>query len=212
MINIRFTYFDSELPEDSWKSHLCKLPQDIQNKINRYIRWEDRHRGLFGKLLLLEELGQYGYASDCLERLSYNDFGKPFLDSRINFNISHSGGYIACAVSDKEKIGIDIEAVRHINLSDFKRYMNAGEWRIIRASGTQYEEFYKYWTKKESVMKADGRGFSIPLTDIRLGETNAVLYETRWFLREISVRSGYRCHLAADSEDARVRIAETRFF
>lgn len=212
MINVSFAYFDRRLPETLWADYLRRLPQEIQNKTERYVRWEDRQRGLLGKLLLLDGLVKRGYAADCLERLSTDKFGRPFLEGGIDFNISHSGGYAVCAITREERVGIDVEAVRDIKLSDFRRYMNVEEWRKISASSEPYEEFHKYWTKKESIMKADGRGFSIPLEDIRLGEGSAVLYDTRWFLKEISVRPGYRCHIASDSEHPEIRITETDFF
>jgi len=42
---------------------------------------------------------------------SKEDSGKPFfVNSDIKFSISHSCGYVACALSDSDELGIDIEA------------------------------------------------------------------------------------------------------
>ena len=211
MIHVLFTCFDSEIPDERREYYLRKMPESIRNKINRYVRWQDRQAGLFGKLLLLKGLTEYGgYSPDCLNSLSYNDFGRPFIDSDIDFNISHSGDYVVCAVADREKVGIDIEKIRPIVLSDFKNYMTYREWEDIAASDRQYEMFYEHWTMKESVIKAEGRGLSIPLTDIRLYQGKAAVYDTVWFLKELMLDIRYKCYLAANSEQPEFEIREVR--
>ncbi len=211
MIHVLFTCFDSEIPDERREYYLRKMPESIRNKINRYVRWQDRQTGLFGKLLLLKGLTEYGgYSPDCLNSLSYNDFGRPFIDSDIDFNISHSGDYVVCAVADREKVGIDIEKIRPIVLSDFKNYMTSLEWEDIAASDRQYEMFYEHWTMKESVIKAEGRRLSIPLTDIRLHQRKAAVYDTVWFLKELMLDIRYKCYLAANSEQPEFEIREVR--
>jgi phosphopantetheinyl transferase len=45
-------------------------------------------------------------------RIKTNEYGKPYLiDNAFYFNISHTAGYVALAISDKRDIGIDIEQV-----------------------------------------------------------------------------------------------------
>ncbi|OQX11852.1 MAG: hypothetical protein BWK80_44330 [Desulfobacteraceae bacterium IS3] len=211
MIHVLFTCSDSEIPDERREYYLRKMPESIRNKINRYVRWQDRQAGLFGKLLLLKGLTEYGgYSPDCLNSLSYNDFGRPFIDSDIDFNISHSGDYVVCAVADREKVGIDIEKIRPIVLSDFKNYMTYREWEDIAASDRQYDRFYEHWTMKESVIKAEGRGLSIPLTDIRLHQKKAAVYDTVWFLKELMLDIRYKCYLAANSEQPEFEIREVR--
>jgi len=211
MIHVLFTCSDSEIPDERREYYLRKMPESIRNKINRYVRWQDRQAGLFGKLLLLKGLTEYGgYSPDCLNSLSYNDFGRPFIDSDIDFNISHSGDYVVCAVADREKVGIDIEKIRPIVLSDFKNYMTYREWEDIAASDRQYDRFYEHWTMKESVIKAEGRGLSIPLTDIRLHQRKAAVYDTVWFLKELMLDIRYKCYLAANSEQPEFEIREVR--
>jgi len=211
MIHVLFTCSDSEIPDERREYYLRKMPDSIRDKINRYVRWQDRQAGLFGKLLLLKGLTEYGgYSPDCLNSLSYNDFGRPFIDSDIDFNISHSGDYVVCAVADREKVGIDIEKIRPIVLSDFKNYMTYREWEDIAASDRQYDRFYEHWTMKESVIKAEGRGLSIPLTDIRLYQKKAAVYDTVWFLKELMLDIRYKCYLAANSEQPEFEIREVR--
>jgi len=212
MTDILYTCVHSKLEDDICKRFLEKLPSDIQNRINRYVRWQDRQAGIFGKLLLVAGLEKYGYSPDCLNNLLYNDFGKPFLDKRIDFNISHSGAYAVCAVSDRGTVGIDIEKIRNIELSDFKGYMTPDEWNHIKNSDSPYEKFYEYWTVKESVMKAYGKGLSVPLKDIRVNKESVRLYDSTWFVKEVSIHSAYKCHIAASVIHLEVNIKKIDFY
>jgi 4'-phosphopantetheinyl transferase len=51
---------------------------------------------------------------------------------------------------------------------------------------------------KESVVKADGRGLSLPLTSIEAVDGFAVADNRRWSVRRLEMAAGYSCHLASD--------------
>lgn len=204
MIHVFFTDFDMQLPDDLWHKYLTQLPESLQHRILRYARWQDRQAGLFGKLLLLEGLHLYGYADDCLNQLSTTKFGRPFLNLPLDFNISHSGGAVVCAITDQGRVGMDVEQIREIALPDFERTMTAAEWQIIHASSDPYAAFLAYWAKKESVMKADGRGFSLLLDAIRLEQNRAMVEQKIWQLHEISLAPQYACCLAHDTGQAEI--------
>ncbi len=93
---------------------------DIFNrKIGRYRRLQVRQAALLDKLLLQKCQNKYGFRSNCLSRIVEDEFGRPFVGNRIDFNISHSGGYVLCAITDSGMLGIDIEKIRPISLSDY---------------------------------------------------------------------------------------------
>ena len=53
----------------------------------------------------------------------YNENRKPYVKNNpIYFNISHSGEYIVCVVSDKE-IGVDIQEVYDSSLPDLFKFI-----------------------------------------------------------------------------------------
>ena len=87
--------------------------------------------------------------------------GKPyFKDSEIKFNVSHSKGYVACAVSFGEELGVDIEAsdVSHERAKKLaKRYFNEAEAERSKISP---KIFKRYWSEKEA--KAKFLGISLP--------------------------------------------------
>jgi len=212
MINLLFTRLNSKMPDNIWNDYFLRLPPDIQKKISRYIRWQDRQAGLFGKILLSEGLKSYSGSSLTLYDLSYNQFGRPFINSDIDFNISHSGEYILCAVTENGKVGIDIEKIRDIDLSDFRQYMTDDEWQRIKEADKPYEKFYEYWTMKESVVKAEGKGLSISLTDILFDDKKAFFNKRIWFLNEIFFESCYKCFLASNLENSDIQIREIKLY
>ena len=105
------------------------------------------------------------------KRVKTGPFGKPYLEnSPFHFNLSHSGSRVICAVSDAA-VGCDIEAVRPAELKLAARFFCPEEYRRI-AEAAEGEErdglFCRYWTLKESFIKADGRGMSLPLNGFRI--------------------------------------------
>ncbi|MDY6988825.1 MAG: 4'-phosphopantetheinyl transferase superfamily protein [Thermodesulfobacteriota bacterium] len=211
MILVSYTHFDSRLRDDQWRHYLDRVSVPIQSRIRRYHRWQDRQAGLFGKLLLQEGLREHGYDDVSLDDLSYNPFGRPFLNHPMDFNISHSHGYVICAMTKGARVGIDIEQIRAIDLLDFQRYMSPQEWKNVQKAPSPYGRFYEYWTMKESVIKGDGSGLSIPLEHIRIKANRAELYRTHWFLKEIGINSDCKCHLATDLESPEIRFREFQF-
>lgn len=90
--------------------------------------------------------------------------GKLFVpDCEFHVNLSHSGDYAVCAVCDSE-IGVDIEQVKQANIPLAKRFFTAEECEFIEASANPNEAFYDVWVKKESFIKAVGKGLAIPLS------------------------------------------------
>ena len=147
------------------------LPGHLELKIGRKKFRKDRVIRAAGWLLLKYQLTQAGYDVELLAELQNSDFGKPFMAGTFNFSISYSGNFAICAAADKIQLGIDIEIVRDIELIDFSRYFNDTEWSTIVCSEDPQKSFYQYWTRKESVLKADGRGLSVDLKDVSINET-----------------------------------------
>lgn len=93
------------------------------------------------------------------QKFSYEKNGKPYLCGypEIHFNLSHSGKYVVCALSDKP-IGIDVQKVNRYNPDVAKRVCSNVEVEQIENSADIDSEFTKLWTKKEAVLKKYGTG------------------------------------------------------
>jgi 4'-phosphopantetheinyl transferase len=97
--------------------------------------------------------------------------GKPCLAQAANleFNVSHSEGMILIALSRATAVGVDVEFVSDEfgeaeQLMDIAREsFHAGEFSVIARIPPGRDRllaFYRAWTRREAVAKADGRGIA----------------------------------------------------
>ena len=150
MIDIFYTSFKNPLAEDRYSEYLSVLPLDLREKNARFLRWKDQHAHLFGKLLLIEALKHHNIEDNIWDLISYNAHKRPYFTADgYDFNISHSGEYVLCAIGKNIRLGIDIEINRERNFNDFQNLMTATQWNEINNSENPIQTFYKYWTIKE---------------------------------------------------------------
>ena len=135
-----------------------------REKISRLKADADKARSVGAGLLLRSALAACGLPDDT-PKLVFGDCGKPELARfpGIHFNLSHSGDYALCAVSDTP-VGCDIEAPRPVDLHLAERFFAPSERQALAAApeAEQHALFLKIWTQKESYQKAAGRGLSLP--------------------------------------------------
>lgn len=174
------------------------MPESIANKAVRYMKWQDQHACVFGKLLLMRILSDTGVNGSKLEDLKYTEYGRPYLHSDFDFNISHSGNWVICAMGFNRKVGVDIEEIRPINIDDFKSQFTEKEMFNIKNSVNSYDQFYRYWTKKEAIVKADGKGLNIDLKEIVISKKHAKHGNDTWFLSEVDLSNNCICNLSTD--------------
>jgi len=157
-------------------------------RLSRTLLPAHRDRMLYGELLLHYTLAEKFGLSAEERRIAYGSKGKPVLAAAalppVHFNLSHSGGWIACAF-DRHPVGIDVETVRRDSgklaplfltpdeYYEFARLACKGEAAAEAASSGELTEalsseracefITRRWTLKESIVKADGAGLSQPL-------------------------------------------------
>jgi len=96
-----------------------------------------------------------------------SDNGKPYIAGATNaldFNLSHSRDWLACAVAAGAPVGVDLEFCdpRREVMKLARRFFCPQEVLALSATGTalQQDLFYDYWTLKEAAVKA--RGEALP--------------------------------------------------
>lgn len=77
-------------------------------------------------------------------------------------NLSHSEDYAVCAIHDKP-IGVDIQYKKECDMKIASRFFTAQEAEYINTGTDKCDAFFEIWTKKESFVKAIGKGITIPL-------------------------------------------------
>ncbi|WP_430909696.1 4'-phosphopantetheinyl transferase family protein [Maribacter sp. 2-571] len=197
MLTVLFCHIPAAFPEQRFKEYLNLLPENHQNHVTKFRYSKDRNLRLFGKLLLLEGVKKYGYTEALLSRIKYTPFNKPYLDTDLSFNITHSGNMVLCALSDSYELGIDVEAIKPISKEDFSGVWTKSEHSLIMKD-EKYNWFYRLWTRKEAVIKADGKGLSIPLKSINVLGNTAVVGNRIWHITELKIDANYSVHIATD--------------
>lgn len=207
MIFIYYTSFDHRLPLQTFNGYLSLLPFELQIKNKQYLRWQDQHLHLFGKLLLIEALKKLGCSADELLRLNYNKYQRPFINKHnIDFNISHSDQYAVCVIAENCRVGIDIERKSLIDFRNFKNLFTSYEWEKLMETADPNSFFFHYWCKKESIAKADGRGLNIPLNQIDVTNDCVVVDNNTWHVKNIGIDDNYISYLATDHKYPQIKI------
>lgn len=185
MIHVLYTKLSFEQPGNWFNEYYFQLPATLRQKNERYRNWEDRARHAAGNVLLMQALRLTGGDPRELHHLKYSPHGRPWLPGKFDFNISHSGHYVICAISSIERVGIDVEEIKPVDFCYFQNVMSAHQWAIIMEADYPVKEFYRFWTLKESIIKADGRGLFIPLHEIDIKRDIGIVNGMQWFLKEL---------------------------
>ena len=130
---------------------------------------DDRKRSVIAFVLLKIALRDEYDIIDIPEFV-YNDFGKPSIPNLpIHFSLSHCKDAVACAVYNNN-IGIDIESVVPYNPDIAHRVCTENELEKLQQSEHKDIDFIKLWTMKEAVSKYEGKGVSLPFSQIKMSE------------------------------------------
>jgi len=198
-MRVCYTSIDSNLPETDFNRLKQGLPKKITQRNSRFIHYADRQRNLFGLLLLKSLWHQQFQEAINLQQLETTEFGRPYMaQSTVDFNISHAGHYIICALATDAQVGIDIEKKRPVEFNDFTRTMNQSQWNEITSSAEPEATFFHYWCIKESVIKLDGRGLSLPLTEIQISDQKVTYTDREWYIKPFSLDHHHYGCLASD--------------
>ena len=93
-----------------------------------------------------------GYRLEILEK---DESGVPQPSNGIYWSLTHKPRYVAGVVS-VSPVGLDLENMYPRAEALFKKVANENEWAL--SQGDRWLGFYRFWTAKEAVLKAVGRG------------------------------------------------------
>lgn len=169
---------------DVWWAHpaeetaaLLELLDDVErSRYENYRRDVDKLRFLTGRALIrgvaAAELGKdprdIAIDSSCFD--CGKPHGKPKIDG-LEVSVSHSGSWVALAVTDVSPVGVDVEEVRDAEVDDLARIaFSPAELAVFEAvpPSDRKGAFFTYWSRKEAVVKATGKGMSVPMSKLTL--------------------------------------------
>jgi len=133
-------------------------------------------------VFLRQTLSQHADIAPADWQFSSNAYGKPAITNHgyeeLQFNLSHTQGLLACAISQSRAVGVDVE--RHKLLHDLanlcRTALAAPETADVLShcgSDVRTQRFFTYWTLKEAYIKARGLGLSLPLQQFHFEQTDA---------------------------------------
>jgi 4'-phosphopantetheinyl transferase len=153
---------------------LPQLTPEDRARAARFLLVKDQLAFCVGRVLVRRLLSQYAPEPAGGWRIAQNEFGKPALVPTpglpdIRFNISHSTGVVAVAISLDREIGVDVESVEHqVDFLDIARsQFSFVEVELLESLSkqSQRDAFFTLWTLKEAYAKARGAGLSLSLSD-----------------------------------------------
>lgn len=167
-------------------------------KVNRLKKDKNRAQSIGAELLL-----NYAVNGNVKKSAAWDTDanGKPYLTEckGLYVNLSHSGDYAVCALCDTP-VGVDIQRRGECDIKIAERFFTAQEVKFINGSNDKNEAFFEIWTKKESFVKAVGKGLSIPFGSFSaLADTveyEGKLYKFRQFSIKDSDYTIFACYLS----------------
>ncbi|MDP8101284.1 4'-phosphopantetheinyl transferase family protein [Phocoenobacter atlanticus] len=125
-------------------------------------KWKSRQTARF---LLTQLFEKYQLDLNLLNNIQKTSTGRPFVtDERIDFNISHSGDWVAVIFSyssHKKVVGIDIEAPKKTRCYKALLDYYASELEkdyLLKDPDKLVEHFYLSWCLREAILKSQGVG------------------------------------------------------
>jgi 4'-phosphopantetheinyl transferase len=171
---------------DVWWAHpaaatpglLGLLDEVERGRFAGYRREADKLRFLTGRALIRGvvsaemgvEPGEVVLDSSCF------DCGKPHgkpkvVGSTLEVSISHSGDWVALAMTDGAPVGVDVEEVRDAEVDGLAGIcFSPPELTTFKVVPEEDRRgaFFTYWARKEAVLKATGKGMWVQMSKLTL--------------------------------------------
>ncbi len=165
----------NDFDEQQYAEMYRAADEERRARADRFRYEDDRRRCLCADMLARRMLADASGKTPEEIAFTIGHKGKPRADVPFYFNLSHSGQYVLCAVSDKP-IGADIEQIKPFRAGLVGRYFTEIEAAYILGGCEATAEsvtdpeicarFYRTWTAKEAYVKMTGTGISTDLTQI----------------------------------------------
>jgi 4'-phosphopantetheinyl transferase len=198
MLTCCYTHIDPQWSEQELTEKVLLLPQNMRAEALKKRAWTDKQLYIAGKLLLAKVLQQFDVRVS-LGDVKYNSHHRPYFDNGIDFNIAHSGNLAVCCGTDTGRVGIDIEQIKPIDLSEYTDYFTYAEWEVIRRYPDIMRGFYDFWTRKEALLKAIGTGFHTPLASVDVTHDVVEYDNVTYHIQKLNIDAAYPCHCATTS-------------
>ncbi len=178
-----------------------------QERHRRFSNKDDSIRYICNHRFMHNVLADYLNIDPCKIIFEVGPFGKPFIKEDIYFNLSYRNKYGLLALSADDEVGVDIEQLIEIGdvLSFISLYFSEKEIEVILKADykNQIKNIFLFWTLKEALIKAQGKGLSTDLCKIDLVEgiqANSFIFKNEdehlYSAKNIMAKNGYFAAIA----------------
>ncbi len=149
------------------------LSADEQVKANKYKVLDDYVRFCVGRAMLRYLSAEYLKVDRRSLQLDTNIHGKPFwigTNSKLNFNISHSGDWVLLAFALENEVGIDVQQINnktdYMNIAKYSFTTDELEALNSAPNSKRKKIFFNIWACKEAIVKVYGVGLFTSLKEL----------------------------------------------
>jgi len=194
------------------------LSPDELERAGRLHFERDQKQFIAARGILRIILGHYLDENPNNIHFEYTSKGKPVLSTNpaydtLCFNLSHSGALALYAVTRGRNIGIDIERVRDdvAGKEIARKFFSQGEISSLERVQKEMrnEVFFRYWTRKEALLKAMGEGISFPMEQFDVSIIDGDVLSPiifpgdktgnpRWYVQDLFPGCGYAAAIAIE--------------
>ena len=205
---VQLWLWDLDAPGMGGEADWALLSTEEQARADRFVVPHGTRRFTAGRAKLRRILaGFVGSTAEALP-LGVGANGKPFLPGGPQFNLSHSGALALLALAPFP-VGVDIERCRPVEPGVAKLVFTPAEWAEWAAAGCSETVFYRGWTRKEAVLKAQGATLAdMKSVTVSLGQPGVLRGEPAWQIADLAAPAGYAAAVAAPCRGWRVHWEE----
>jgi 4'-phosphopantetheinyl transferase len=201
------------------------------DRASRFVFERHKLRYIFAQGVLRDVLSRATGIPPADVAFSWNSFGKPMLatgsvPAALHFNLSHEEDLVAVGVTLQRAIGVDVEFIRPLQDLEGVARMNftPGECASVfepASEEARQRSFFRCWTRKESYIKAVGKGLSIPLNTfdtrfppekrgLSLPRTADAVEVESWWMEDLVAPAGFAGALTIEQGIDRIEYLEWR--
>lgn len=192
--------------------HVKNIDKERAEKIQNLRVIDDKLRSMGAGLLIKFIKDKYNIKGELLT----DKFGKPyFKNSKLQFNISHSGNYVVAAVSNYS-IGIDVQRIQQDKHRIAEKNFLKSECDYINEvedEAVEQQRFCEIWTIKEAYLKNIGIGLRKPLNSFEISlddEAPQIVGKKDYRFVQMKLDERYIIAVCASHKDKDFNIEEVR--
>lgn len=183
-------------------AHLVEMLTDVERERRARLRYEaDRDRFTSGVVVSRMILAAHLALRPAAVRIDRScmscgaPHGRPrTLDGDLDFSVSHAGDLVAMAVVRRgpepypggRRVGVDVEVVTdRVEPRARELCLSAPERDVLNdlPDADRAAAFFRYWVRKEAVLKATGDGLAVPMRDLTLSRHDEPAALRAWAYR-----------------------------